>query len=130
MTRSTIAGVSILALVIAAAPAMAGKRTTEDTHIARKTASPPKPAGEDCGTSMQKLDASTAEGEQRLAEKHATIAVCATQYKRDSAIGMLVKQCAKYEEQPVVKQQFVADCQLAAFNYANALRALKAEYRQ
>jgi len=27
-----------------------------------------------------------------------------------------------------VKQQLVADCQLAAFNYANALYALKAEY--
>ena len=34
----------------------------------------------------------------------------------------------EYEEQPVVKQQFVAECQLAAFNYANALYSLKAEY--
>jgi hypothetical protein len=39
-----------------------------------------------------------------------------------------VKQCARYEEQAIVKQQFVADCMLAAFNYANALYALKAEY--
>jgi hypothetical protein len=39
-----------------------------------------------------------------------------------------VKECAKYEEQPVVKQQAVAECQLAAFNYANALRTLKAEF--
>jgi hypothetical protein len=130
MTRSTIAGVSILALVIAAAPAMAGERTAEATRVARKTSSPPKLASEDCETRMQKLDASTAEGEERLAEKNAVIAVCDNQYKRDSAIGTLVKQCAKYEEQPVVKQQFVAECQLAAFNYANALRALKAEYRQ
>jgi hypothetical protein len=37
---------------------------------------------------------------------------------------------AKDEEQPVVKQQFVAECQLAAFGYANALRTLKAEYRK
>jgi hypothetical protein len=31
-------------------------------------------------------------------------------------------------ERPVIKQQFVAECQLAAFKYANALRWLKAEY--
>jgi len=29
-----------------------------------------------------------------------------------------------------VKQQMVAECQLAAFNYANALRTLKAEYKK
>ena len=45
-----------------------------------------------------------------------------------AAIGRLVTECAKYVEQPVVKQQFVADCQLAAFGYANALRALKLEF--
>jgi hypothetical protein len=39
-----------------------------------------------------------------------------------------VKACGKYEEQPIVKQQAVAECQLAAFNYAEALRALKAEF--
>jgi hypothetical protein len=32
-------------------------------------------------------------------------------------------------EQPLLKQQFVAECQLAAFNDANALYTLKAEYR-
>jgi len=30
----------------------------------------------------------------------------------------------------VVKQQFVAECQLAAFKYANALRTLKMEYKK
>ena len=45
-----------------------------------------------------------------------------------ATIERLVEQCAKYEEQPVVKQQFVAECQLAAFGYANALRTLKAEH--
>jgi hypothetical protein len=30
----------------------------------------------------------------------------------------------------VVQQQLVAECQLAAFNYANALRTLKAEYKR
>ncbi len=79
---------------------------------------------------MQKLDASPAEGEERLAEKNRVIDSCATQYKSDRMIARLVKECAKYEEQPVVKQQFVAECQLAAFNYANAWYALKAEYRK
>jgi hypothetical protein len=39
-----------------------------------------------------------------------------------------VKACAKYEEQPVIKQQAVAECQLAAFNYAETLRSLKADF--
>jgi len=126
MTRSHIAGVSILALSIAT-PAIAGERTAPDTHVARKISSPPKSTGEDCETRMRKLDASTAEGEERLAEKNKVTGVCAAQYTGDRTIAMLVKQCTKYEEQPVVMQQFVADCQLAAFGYANALRALKAE---
>ncbi len=79
---------------------------------------------------MEKLDASPAEGEERLAEKHLVIDHCASQYKNDKTIARLVKECAKYEEQPVVKQQFIAECQLAAFNYANALYTLKAEYRK
>ena len=77
---------------------------------------------------MRKLEASTAEGEARLDEKNEVLDVCDSQYKRDKAIGNLVKTCAKYEEQPVVKQQAVAECQLAAFNYANSLRSLKADY--
>jgi len=78
---------------------------------------------------MRKLEASQAEGEERLTEKHAVIEYCARQYKKDKMIERLVKECAKYEQQPVLKQQFAADCQLAAFNYANALQTLKAEYR-
>jgi hypothetical protein len=112
MTRSTLACASILALVTAASPALAGERKAND----------------DCEARMQKLDASNAEGQERLDEKNEVIAVCARQYKRDKTIERLVQECAKYEEQPVVKQQSVAECQLAAFNYANALRALKAEY--
>ena len=77
---------------------------------------------------MQKLDASNAEGQQRLDEKNQVIDFCARQYKSDKTIERLVQECAKYEEQPVVKQQFVAECQLAAFNYANALHTLKAEF--
>jgi hypothetical protein len=45
-------------------------------------------------------------------------------------IERLVSECAKYEEQAVVKQQAVAECQLAAFGYANALRSLKTDYRK
>ena len=108
--------VSLLALVTA--PAFAGERTTS------------KSTAEDCEARMQRLDASKAEGEERLAEKNGVIAPCTSQYKRDKTIGQLVAECAKYEEQPVIKQQFVAECQLAAFGYANALRALKAEYRK
>jgi hypothetical protein len=90
----------------------------------------PLRVGDDCETRIRKLDASQAEGEERLAEKNEVIDYCATQYKKDKKIEMLVKECAKYEEQAVVKQQFVAECQLAAFSYANALHTLKTEYRK
>jgi hypothetical protein len=108
MTKLVLACASILALVTAAAPALA--------------------ANDDCEARMQKLDASSAEGQERLDEKNRVIDFCASQYKYDKTIERLVQECAKYEEQPVVKQQSVAECQLAAFNYANALRTLKAEY--
>ena len=103
----------MVALAIAAAPAISG---------------PPKPAKDACETTIARLEASTAEGEERLAEKNAAIEACASQFRRDTVIGNLVKACARYEEQAVIKQQFVADCQLAAFGYGNALGALKAEY--
>lgn len=109
MIRSTL----ICALLIAAlTPASAGERSAKD----------------DCGSRIQKLDASNAEGQERLDEKNAAIEVCARQYARDKTVGDLVKACAKYEEQPVVKQQAVADCQLAAFGYAESLRTLKADF--
>ena len=112
MTKAIFCCVSVLALVFAAAPASHGEQR------------------EDCETSMRKLDASQAEGEERLAEKNDVIGRCAAQYKRDKTIERLVNECAKYEEQAVVKQQAVAECQLAAFNYANALHTLKTEYRK
>jgi hypothetical protein len=111
MIRSVLVYAFILALVTAASPALAGERKAND----------------DCEARMQKLDASSAEGQERLDEKNQVIAF-AGQYKHDDTIGRLVQECAKYEEQPVVKQQSVAECQLAAFNYANALRTLKAEF--
>lgn len=84
----------------------------------------------DCEARIQKLDASDAEGEERLFEKRRVIDACFEQYRSDKMITMLLQQCAKYEEQPVVKRQFAADCQLAAFGYANALQALRAEFRK
>jgi hypothetical protein len=107
--KSILRSVSILALVTAAAPVG---------------------AQDDCEIRMQKLEASQAEGAERLAEKNKVIGHCASQYKRDKAIERLVKDCARYAEQPVVKQQLLAECQLAAFGYANALHMLKSEYRK
>ena len=100
--------ISVLALLAPTTPALAGH--------------------DDCEIRMRKLEKSDAEGQARLDEKNAVIVFCANQYKRDRTIQRLVDACAKYEEQPVIKQQFVAECQLAAFNYANALRTLKAEF--
>ena len=108
MIKSILYSVSVLALVIAASPAVKLK--------------------DDCETRMKKLDASPAEGAERLAEKNAVIDYCANQYKHDKAVDRLVRQCAKYEKQPIIKQQFVAECMLAAYNYAHTLYALKAEY--
>ena len=89
-----------------------------------------KPAAPDCEARIQKLADSNAEGEERLTEKYDVIDYCDTQYKNDKTVQRLAKECAKYVEQPVLKQQFVADCELAAFGYANALRELKAQYRK
>jgi hypothetical protein len=130
MTNWILCCVSTLALVTAAAPARSGEQAANGKHILPGAVSPTYPAEGDCEAAMQKLDASQAEGEERLAEKHLVIDSCASQYKNDKTIERLAKECAKYEAQPIVKQQFVADCQLAAFNYANALYALKEEYRK
>jgi hypothetical protein len=121
MTNFSLYCVSILVLVAAAAPALSAERAANAKHVSTEA---------DCEAVIQKLDASPAEGEERLAEKQRVIEACSSQYKNDKTIEKLVKDCAKYAEQPVLKQQFVADCQLAAFNYANALNALKAEYRK
>ena len=130
MTKTVLVCASVLALVTTAAPGFAGEQIAGDTHVPRRAASQPATSEDDCEARIQKLDASTAEGQERLDEKHASIAFCANQYKHDKTIERLVEECAKYEQQPIVKQQFVADCQLAAFGYANALRTLKAEYRK
>jgi hypothetical protein len=128
MTKSVFVCASIIVFVTAIAPGFAGERIAGDTHVPRSAASPPAPIEDDCQARIQKLDASNAEGQERLDEKNVVIDFCANRYKHDKAIQRLVAECAKYEEQPVVKQQFVAECQLAAFGYANALHTLKAEY--
>jgi hypothetical protein len=128
MTKSVFVCASIIALAVATAPGFTAEKIAGDTHVPRSAASQATPIEDDCETRIQKLDASNAEGQERLDEKHALIDFCANQYKHDKTIQRLVAECAKYEEQPVVKQQFVAECQLAAFGYANALRTLKAEH--
>ena len=128
MVGSMLRCVAILALVATAAPARSDERAVSGRHGPGTASSPTRSTESDCESSIQKLDASQAEGEERLVEKRAVIDTCVSQYKNDKMVRTLVKECAKYEEQPVVKQQFVADCQLAAFNYANALSSLKAEY--
>lgn len=130
MTNSILCCVSILALVTAAAPARSGDQAANDKRVSPVASSRTNSAAGDCEARIRKLDESQAEGDERLAEKDSVIDYCGSQYKTDKTIGRLVKECAKYEEQPIVKQQFVADCQLAAFNYANALYALKAQYRK
>lgn len=130
MTKSVFVCASIIALVAAVAPGFAGEQIAGDTHAPRSAASQPTPIEDDCETRIQKLDASNAEGQERLDEKNVVIDFCANQYRHDKTIERLVAECAKYEEQPVMKQQFVAEFQLAAFNYANILHTLKAEYRK
>ena len=117
MVKAFLVGASIFALAAAAIPTLAAERNTSS-------------ANDDCDSRIQKLDDLNAEGEERLAEKYKVINFCAGQYAHDATVIKLVKECAKLEEQPVVKQQFLADCQLAAFKYANALRDLKAEYKK
>lgn len=128
MAKAVFVHASILALVTAILPAMGTAQTANQTAIPRNVASAQRGGGDDCETRIQKLEDSNAEGEDRLAAKNEVIDFCARQYEHDTTIKALVRACAKYEEQPVVKQQFVADCQLAAFAYANALRTLKTEY--
>jgi hypothetical protein len=130
MTKSILRCDSVLAIVIAAVSVTRSEDRANNKRISPSAASLPNSIGGDCEARMQKLDASAAEGEERLAEKNDVIGHCATQYKHDKTIARLVNECAKYEEQAIVKQQSVAECELAAFNYANALHTLKTEYRK
>ena len=130
MTNFIVCCVSIVALVTAAIPARSAEQAAHGKQVLPSAASPAKSAEDDCEARMRTLDASPAEGEERLREKNEVIDYCASQYKNDKTITRLVKECGKYIEQPVVKQQSAAECQLAACNYANALYTLRAEYRR
>ena len=127
MTKAVVC-TAIFTLVATSAAGLAGAQTASEAPVPRDASSPAGSRDGDCAARIDTLDDSTAEGEERLAEKYKVISFCADQYAHDATIKRLVNACTKYAEQPVVKQQFLAECQLAAFKYANALRELKAEY--
>jgi hypothetical protein len=130
MAKSVVCCVFLVTLVAAAVPVRPLAQSAPDKPGSRSPSGQPNSAADDCEARIDRLDASDAEGEQRLFEKRKVINACFDQFKRDKTIISLVDECEKYEGQPVVKRQFAADCQLAAFRYGNALRALKAEYRK
>jgi hypothetical protein len=99
MTNFIVCCVSILALVTAAVPARSTEQAAHGKHVLPSAASPAKSAEDDCEARMRKLDASPAEGEERLREKNEVIDYCASQYKTDKTIARLLKECAKYVEQ-------------------------------
>lgn len=125
MTKAIFVSASIFIFVTAVASPFAVAQAAKETRVPRDNSTEG-----DCATRIEKLEASSAEGEERLAEKNEVIGFCAREYEHDNTIKRLVKACATSEEQPVVKQQLVAECQLAAFKYANALRTLKREYKK
>jgi hypothetical protein len=127
MTKSILCCVSILVLVAAATPGRSEGQAAKHKP-SPNASSQTKSDEDDCEARIEQLDTSKAEGQERLDEKNLVIDTCTKQYRGDKTIARLVKECAKYTEQPVVKQQSVAECQLAAFGYANALYTLKAEY--
>jgi len=130
MTKAVFLCASIFALLVADGAAFAAEQSPSGHRAPSNAPSPANSAGQDCDSRLQTLDDSKAEGEERLTEKYKVIDVCAGEYAHDRTIKQLVKECTKFAEQPVLKQQFLADCQLAAFKYANALRDLKAEYKK
>jgi hypothetical protein len=127
MTHVILCCISVFVLLTAMTPTRSAERAGT-AGVLPHVSSPATSADNDCDARIQKLEDSQAEGEERLAEKYAVINYCAGQYKYDKAIKRLVQECAPYAEQPVLKQQFLADCQLAAFGYANALYSLRAEF--
>ena len=126
MIKSILWCAMVLALVVAPVPGGA-EQVPKGKQMSRTA---PTSSGDDCETRISKLESSQAEGEERLAEKNQVIDYCAGQHKRDKTIDRLVKDCTRYEGQSIVRQQLVAECQLAAYSYANALSALKAEARR
>src|SRR4051812_47041656 len=98
MSRCAVVCSFILALA-----AVANAQTAGQTRVAPKVAAQPGTARMDCEARIRQLEKSSAEGQERLDEKNEVIDVCDRQYKRDKTVGSLVKECAKFEEQPVIK---------------------------
>src|SRR3974390_3742429 len=91
MTKAILVCTSIFAFVTVVGPALAGEQTAKETHVLRNTSSLPNSTEGDCETRIQKLDASSAEGEERLAEKNEGIDFCVIQYEHDNTIKRLFK---------------------------------------
>ena len=83
MTKAIFVGVSIFTVVTAVVPAVAVERTAKEL---RDTSSPPNSTKGDCEARIEKLDASNAEGEERLAEKNQVIGFCARDYEHNNTI--------------------------------------------
>lgn len=114
--------------VLVAVSLMSGgyPQVAEAKGAKRTTSSLPKSTDDNCESKINQSNVSEAEGEERLQEKNEALSFCASQYKGERKIDALVKDCRKYVSQSVVSQQAVADCQLAAYSYANAIAALRA----
>ena len=84
----------LIALVAVAVPALSGQLSADDKRALPAAVSKTNSSEGDCEARMRKLDASQAEGEERLAEKNSVIDYCASQYKNDKTIARLVKECA------------------------------------
>ncbi len=84
----------MIALVAVAVPALSGQLSADDKRALPAAVSKTNSSEGDCEARMRKLDASQAEGEERLAEKNSVIDYCASQYKNDKTIARLVKECA------------------------------------
>lgn len=125
MTMLVLCALAASALV--AAPARAGAQSTKAKPFAPAAAAP---SDDDCAARIQKLEESGAEGAERLAAKWEVVAFCAKEFKGDKTVQRLVKECAKFLDQPVLRQLLVSECQLAAYGYGNAMRMLKEDARQ
>src|SRR5262249_27024078 len=86
MTKGVLCCVSILALMAASPPVRAAEPGARDGPMVRGAASKSSRTGGDCEARMRKLEASDAEGEERLNEKHAVIDICDRQYRSDKTI--------------------------------------------
>jgi hypothetical protein len=112
MARAVACCLSVVALVAAAAPARAVGQIARD----------------DCRARIEGLNASRAEGEHRLAEKHAAIDACMHRYADDKTIVSLVRNAPSTRRSPSSSSRPSPAASSQPSNYGNELRALKAEF--